>query len=993
MPDNKNLVSNSIIQALQITFGRSDRQLRITKGQEIPQEKISHGDFESKLSRIWTGQSDIQTDRLAKYRDFDKMDINSTECSTALDIYGEEAACRDTKTGMKVWIDSSDKNTREELNGFLQRIKMEFKAYGIYRNIAKYGDAFTYLVLGAYGIHDTITLHPSRIERVQEDGLLGFKSPQLTGMIAMDNRVGMLKSWDVIHMRLLSYDQESIYGKSMLDSLRKTWKQLSMLECYDDTTEILTKDHGWILFKNLTHGEAVATRNPDTKNFEWQIPTKIYSRNHSGEMIALKGKSIDLLVTPNHRVLLDKLPKGKLEGPIEYYANHERVIRAKELVNNSKNISIPKFSGWDGGTEIKEKIFSSIPNNVKSVRGGITMNFTTKGSQERVIAGDDFCALMGMYLSEGCINNKKKVPGRSFGIRIAQQKESKGYIPFKELLKRINNGKDIPYDGHAFHLNWKTLNPYFEQFGLAADKFIPDEIMNATPKQLRIFFDYFVLGDGYFEKEVVKEGKFSGERRVTLTTISKRMATQFVEIIQKLGYGVSIKIVHPKIVQFKNKKYLSSCKEAYTVRVLYSENNYFKAHSTTYTGTVHCVHVPNKFVLVRRNNKIVWGANTMMIIYRISKSVQRNIFKVDVGQASVQETQMIIKDYEKFLKNKQTFIDPKTNDFKLDFNPATLNQDFVWPTRPGSESRVETLAAAPNPGSYEDVEHFRNKMVIGLGIPKAYLEQELESSGWNSKDALLLQSTRFGRKIIKLQDAFKEGIIKMCQIHYAITHQQYLDPSSFTVQLGTFADQAERAREDVLLRKAQILEILSNISIVMSWNRQVWSDYLLDEIFPLPPTLRQKLFTPDPTREEEFKRTKELAKLGGSGKGMDKLKDPKPPKKVTADNLRVGLRGFGSKAMSEEFPEISEEFTEQLNKLDAVNSELQDFINIGELVNQNICGFRPEELQELIDTSGVIKERFTNLVPGQDEYAKKINWKQLHEMSQPDPTKNEEEGY
>jgi len=613
MPDNKNLVSNSIIQALQITFGRSDRQLRITKGQEIPQEKLSHGDFESKLSRIWTGQSDIQTDRLSKYRDFDKMDINSIECSTALDIYSEEASIKDTKTGMKVWADSPDKNIREELNGMFQRIKLEFKAYGMYRNIAKYGDAFTYLVLGAYGVHDTITLHPSRIERVQEDGLLGFRSPQLTGMLAMDNRVGMLRAWDIVHMRILTYDQESIYGKSMLDSLRKIWKQYSMLQ-------------------------------------------------------------------------------------------------------------------------------------------------------------------------------------------------------------------------------------------------------------------------------------------------------------------------------------------------------------------------------------------SMLVMYRISKAVSRNIFRVDVGQASVQETQMIIKDYEKFLKNKQTFIDPKTNDFKLDFNPSTLISDIVWPTRPGSESKVEVLQNTANIGPLEDLEHFRNQIVTGLGIPKAYLDGELDA-GWNSKDALLLQSTRFGRKINKLQDAFKEGIIKMCQIHYAITHQQYLDPASFTIQLGTISDMAERSREDVLLRKAQILEILSNISIVMSWNRQVWSDYLLDEVFPLPPTLRQKLFTPDPTREEEFKRTKELAKLGGSGKGMDKLKDPKPPKKVTADNLRVGLRGFGSKAMSEEFPEISEEFTEQLNKLDAVNSELQDFINIGELVNQNICGFRPEELQELIDTSGVIKERFTNLVPGQDEYAKKINWKQLHEMSQPDPTKNEEEGY
>lgn len=625
MADN-NLLANKIVQALQTTFGRSDRQMRILKGQELPQEKLSHGDsIETRLSKIWTGQSDIQMDRMSKYRDYDKMDINSTECMTALDIYAEEASIKDTKTGMRVWADSKDKNIREELNGMFQRIKLEFKAYGMYRNIAKYGDAYNYLILGGYGIHDTQVIHPSRIQRIQEDGLLGFKAQELAGMIPMDNRVGMFKPYEFIHYRIQAFDEESVYGRSFMASLRKIWKQYSMLQ-------------------------------------------------------------------------------------------------------------------------------------------------------------------------------------------------------------------------------------------------------------------------------------------------------------------------------------------------------------------------------------------TMLVLYRIAKSVSRNIFYVDVGQSSAAETQVIIKDYEKFLKNKQTFIDPRTNDFKLDFNPATMLQDIIWPHRTNSQSKVEALQNTSNIGPLEDLEHFRNQMITGLGIPKAFLDGELDA-GWNSKDALLLQSTRFGRKITKLQDSFREGVIKMCQIHWAITHQEYLDPSSFTINLGTTSDQAERSREDILLRKAQILEILGNLSVTMGWNRHVWGDYLLDEVYPLPANLRMKLQTPDPTREDEFEKTKELVKLGGGGK-MSKVKEPKPQKKVTADNLRVGLRGFGSKAMAEEFaktlpeseatefleqwnaidelsPELSEEFAEQLNNLD--NNETYNFNNMGGLVNQNICGFRQEELQELIKKVPEIKERYKVQIPGQDPYAKKVNWKQLQEMGKPDP--------
>ena len=1205
MPSQK--TTSPVRDALMILFSRSPRQMEILKGIEQPQPKYGLSDsIENRLTQVFVGYADVSNDRVTKYRDFDKMDMESTECQTALDIFAEEAAQVDSKTQMRIWVTSQDQKIADELNGMFQRMNLEAKAYGIYRNIAKYGDCFMYLLLGGYGVHDMYFVHPSRVERVQDDGLLGFKSMDLSTLVQVDNKNYMFKPWDFCadsateiltetrgwvlfkdllptdkvatrnpstktlewqqptnyvnspykgemykiksssvdmvvtpnhrmlvtkgsskeevfmtaeeifasnkyqsyyhipmtsswvgtevtekifvhmykgvgrhsspltmsgddyvafmgmylseghalyggdinigqqsiskgyepykilleriferpithngesfsfskvalgeflcsfglsenkyipqdimnatprqlqifwdyymlgdgslhkrptkttrtvgnrngvytsihttskvlagqlqeiaqklglsasvwtrpaytktrkkdgktfeckesyavavrhktgmsfkitkeqydgtvhcvtvpnstiyvrrngkpawtgncHFRILAYDRENVYGRSILESLRKVWKQLSMLECFDEKTEVLTKDRGWIYFKDVMDTDQIATRNPDTKNFEWQLPTEIVKRPHTGDMIELKGKSIDLLVTPDHRVLLDKLPIGSLEGPIENYAKEEVVIRAEELVNNSKGVSMPNMSGWDGGIEIIEKVFPSIPNEVDHSRPidslgrpAQKLHFTTKGSQERIIGGDDFCALMGMFLAEGCVNNKRHLPNRSGGLRIAQQAESKGYEAYKEVLTRIHGGVAVPYDGHAFHLNWRVLNPYFEQFGLAADKFIPEEILNAPQRQLKIFFDFYVLGDGYFEKDLVKEGVYAGERRVSITTVSKRLAEQLVEVIQKLGYGVSIYTVPEREIQFKDKKAISKCREAYTIRVRYSKSNYFSAKRVAYDGMVYCVHVPNKFVYVRRNNKMVFSGQTMIVLYRIAKSVQRNIFYVDVGQASGPETTQILKEYEKFLKNKTSFVDPRTKEFRLDFNPATMLQDIVWPTRQNSPSKVEYLQNTNQIGPLEDLEYFRNKIRSGLGIPRDYFDGET-TGAWNAREALQLQDVRFSRKVKKLQDAMKDGIVRVCQIHYAITHGEYLDAKMIQVNMGTISDNADRMREDIIIRKGQGLMLLAAVADSMGWNKQVWSDYLLDQIFPLPPELRDKLFTPDPT--------------------------------------------------------------------------------------------------------------------------------------------------
>ena len=71
--------------------------------------------------------------------------------------------------------------------------------------------------------------------------------------------------------------------------------------CYDDATEVLT-GAGWKRWPDVTGEESFATRSVDGR-LEYQPALRLVRKDYKGHMIGFKGMSLDLLVTPDHRVL------------------------------------------------------------------------------------------------------------------------------------------------------------------------------------------------------------------------------------------------------------------------------------------------------------------------------------------------------------------------------------------------------------------------------------------------------------------------------------------------------------------------------------------------------------------------------------------------------------------------------------------------------------------------------------------------------------------
>ncbi len=397
--------------------------------------------------------------------------------------------------------------------------------------------------------------------------------------------------------------------------------------CYSSDTEVLTR-RGWLRFSDVTLADEVASRNQATKAFEWQLPTAIIAKPHCGEMLHFTSTSVDILVTPEHRMLLNSMPYrangGKKRATSKGIADKEVILPAKvvALGHNPMN-KIPMTSEWLGGKEVDRKVFEIKARDVEAERvyAGSLRNITVPASSMQgktvSLSGDDYCALMGAYLAEGNVRS-------AGGIEIAQKETSKGFAPYAALAARVLGGP-AQHTGRAFVFARCGMTEHFRQFGLAHEKFIPDEIMNAPKHQIKLFWDYYVLGDGSFavRKNVSGRGRV-GQPGVRVTTVSERMAGQLVELAQKLGWSAS---VYKRVS--KGKQWivgnLCNVRDCYSVRVRYSKAMGFKIKPTPYEGTVHCVSVPNGIVYVRRNGKPAWCGNSPVeqIVTEIISGISR----------------------------------------------------------------------------------------------------------------------------------------------------------------------------------------------------------------------------------------------------------------------------------------------------------------------------------------------------------------------------------
>jgi len=166
-------------------------------------------------------------DRISRYAEFSEMEFTA-EIGAALDIYADESCSSDEK-GKSFHIYSENPEIKKALEDvFYDTLNVEFNLRPWVRNLVKYGDFFLYNEL----VPDVgvISCTPIPVNEVEREEGFDLQDPYAIRFRWLTRGNKILENWQVTHLRILGNDLFLPYGTSVLESARRIWRQLIMME-------------------------------------------------------------------------------------------------------------------------------------------------------------------------------------------------------------------------------------------------------------------------------------------------------------------------------------------------------------------------------------------------------------------------------------------------------------------------------------------------------------------------------------------------------------------------------------------------------------------------------------------------------------------------------------------------------------------------------------------------------------------------------------------
>ena len=181
----------------------------------------------------------------------------------------------------------------------------------------------------------------------------------------------------------------------------------------------------------------------------------------------------------------------------------------------------------------------------------------------------------------------------------------------------------------------------------------------------------------------------------------------------------------------------------------------------------------------------IWRQLTLMedamMAYRVIRSSERRVFKIDVGAIPPQDVEQYMQKVVTQLK-RHSVVDPTSGRIDLRYNPMSIEEDYFIPVRAGSATDIVSLAGAENISAIDDIKYLRDKMFSALKIPQSYLT--MGEGAEEDKTTLAQKDIRFARTIQRLQRVVIAELTKISIIHLYTLGFRGDDLLGFTLSLN-----------------------------------------------------------------------------------------------------------------------------------------------------------------------------------------------------------------
>jgi hypothetical protein len=442
-------------------------------------------------------------------------------------------------------------------------------------------DRLTAAIPGAVNVHGSLPAE----EKTR--ALLGFADGTVRTLVTKVSVAGLGMNWQ--HCARMAF--------------------VGLSDCYDQDTEVLTRQ-GWKTFGKVVLDDDLATVNQQTLLFEWQAPSRTVWEPYSGLMLHFQGqRNFDLLVTPNHRLLVQRCPdRYRSDGTWElrYAGDIAKRFRRQEY----RMLSAPTSAAGERPEHVEIPSYGRLNSRSRTI--------------ERV-AVEDFMRLAGWYLSEGyCRPIDSHERGR---IVVCQTDKNPGHrAEIIDLMSRIGlhvnaHTKDIT--GYSVNLAAYLL----DQFGTGSyGKRIPRWVKDLHPELLAILRDTMLKGDGCHADGIPRFYR----------TASTALADDFQEISLRTGIRAAIHYRPAGSSRYSDHGVYDVCLAWERTRPAVHQAPEF----VLYEGMIGCATVPNHTLVVRRNGIPVVSGNSYEAYYQAIRRCWR------YGQTRPVEVHVVLSELE-----------------------------------------------------------------------------------------------------------------------------------------------------------------------------------------------------------------------------------------------------------------------------------------------------------------------------------------------------------
>lgn len=728
----------------------------------------------------------VNHQRALRYSEFSQFEFNP-DVSSVLDIYAEEMTVYSPLQPI-INIKCSNEEIKEVLNNLIYKtLNFEFNAFSWARSLCKYGDFFLYLDIDEEkGIKNVIGLPTEEIERMEGED----KDNPNYIQFQWNTRGLTFENWQIAHFRILGNDKFAPYGSSVLDPARRIGRQLDLLEqammayrivrsperkvFYIDVGNIAPTDVEAHMQKIMTQMKRAQVTDADTGNIDLRYNPACMSKYT--KVCLLDGRKLTL------------------EELTEKWNNGERNLYTYSLDLKDNGKYVPGEIIWAGKTGEVEKlikitlddggILKVTPEHKMMLRNGNPIE------AKDLKSGD---SLMPFYTRKEKVHSKQN----SFYEQVYVPKYDKFLFTHRIVAAHMNNLEirrngyiDTKKGGVVHHKDFNKLNNNPDNL-LMMERQEHIDLHSEYGKQIIEKYNNSPLHKEHNKIRSLSMINFWKDEKKRARA-KEKMTYSFDEKCMSLviNFIKSLNTFYP-MQEFcdlleKDENFMEYYKEINKNKIknkLILERHYFrriikKFGYKDYRALLTCFN-PSILQYEYKNNYLINVYNKRnlkeeVIINHKVLSIEEEIGNVDVYNVTVDK-------YFNLAVQSENIKDNDNESGKIQLFQS-IESDYYIPTRPGSQTKIESLPGGQYTGDIDDVKYLRDKLFAALKVPMSYVSRGDGAS--DDKQSLASKDVRFARTIQRLQRSLTSELEKIAIIHLYILGFRGEDLLSFNLSLN-----------------------------------------------------------------------------------------------------------------------------------------------------------------------------------------------------------------